>query len=158
MELDGQTPVTSVNSYIRCSVAIILTAGSSGYNEGEITGHQSTTTANVFFVMPIESNRTLICAYTVPANKKAYVTGGFATLAGKVNATSEVKVSVRFPGSVFQTVEWFAINGSGSTYVYRDFEIPLIGVPTGADLRVQADSTQNATGVAAGLEILLVDD
>ena len=155
--LDGTNPVTSVNTYLRCSVAIILTAGSSGHNVGAITGTQSVTTANIFFVMPETGNRTLICAYTVPAGKAAYVTGGFATLAGKTTATSEIKVSVRFPGSVFQVVEWFAINGAGNTYVNRDFEIPLIGVPAGTDIRVQADATANNTGVAAGLEILLAD-
>lgn len=155
--LNGTTPVTSVNSYIRCSIAIILTAGSVGHNVGEITGNQSITIGNVFFNMPQTSNRTLICTYTVPAGKVAYVTGGFATLARKGNVSSEIKVSVRFPGSVFQVVEWFAVVGPGSSYVNRDFEIPLIGIPTGTDIRVQADVDTNNTGIAAGLEILLVD-
>ncbi len=152
--LNGTNDVTSANEYIRCYTAIVLTAGADGYNVGVINGFQSVTTTNQFFSVPETSNRTLVCAYTVPANKKAYVTGGFATLAGKSNAGSEIKVSVRYPNSVFQVVEWFAISGSGNSYVYRDFEIPLLGVPTGTDIRVQADSNQNNTGIAAGLEIL----
>ena len=157
ISLDGTNPVTSVLLYKRCAIARILTAGAGGNNSGYITGAQSITTANIFFIMPKTSNRTLLCAYTVPYGKMAYVTGGFATLAKKGNASSEIKVSVRFLGSVFQVVEWFAVDGSGSSYVNRDFEIPLIGVPAGTDLRVQADTDTNNSGVAAGLEIILVD-
>lgn len=157
LPLNGTNAVLSTKEYIRCSIAIILTAGTTGYNIGEVTGRQSITTANVFFVMPATSNRTLICAYTVPFGKKAFITGGFSTLAGKANASSEVKASVRVAGSVFQVVEWFAISGSATSYVYRDFEIPLVGVPVGTDIRMQADTDTNGTGVAAGLEILLVD-
>ena len=157
LSLNGTTEVTSLLSYRRCSVARILTAGTEGHNVGVITGGQSLTTDNIFFVMPEESNRTLICAYTVPFGKKAFVTSGFATLAKKGQASSEIKVSARVLGSVFQVVEWFAVDGAGSSYVNRDFEIPLIGVPTGTDIRVQADTDTNNTGVAAGLEIILVE-
>lgn len=157
VELNGTTPVLTVNSYIRCSIAGIISAGSDNHNVGEITGNQSATTANVFFVMPETSNRTLICAYTVPAGKTAYVKSGFASLAKKGGASSEVKVSVRVPGGAFQVVEWFAVDGQGSSYVPRQFNIPLLGVPTGTDIRVEADAESNNSGVAAGLEIYLVD-
>ena len=155
--LNGINPVVTTQAFLRCATVLILTAGSGQENVGSITGRQSTTTANVFFVAPPTSNRSLICAYTVPANKQAFITGGFATLAKKGNASSEIKASVRFPGSVFQVVEWFAVDGAGSSYVYRDFEIPLIGVPTGTDIRVQADADTNNIGIAAGLEIFIVD-
>jgi len=157
VELNGTTPVTTVNTYLRCSVSDILTAGSGGGNAGEITGNQSVSTANVFFVMPSTSNRALICAYTVPFGKVAYVKNGFASLAKKGNASSEVKFSVRLPGSVFRVVEWFAVDGQGSSYVRRVFDIPLVGVPAGTDIRAEADAESNNSGIAAGLEILLVD-
>ena len=157
VSLNGATPVLTVKSYLRCSLCVVLTAGSSGANQGSINGFQSESNSNVFFSMPEQSNRTLICAYTVPSGKQAFITGGFATLARKGSASSEIKASVRVPGSVFQVVEWFAVDGAGSSYVYRDFEIPLVGVPAGADVRVQADTDTNNSGVAAGLEILLVD-
>ncbi len=155
--LDGTTPVTSVNSYMRCFTAMVVAAGSGGQNAGEITGNQSATTANVFFVLPETSNRTLVCGYTVPAGKEAFTVSGFAALARKGNSSSEVKFSVRQPGSVFQVVEWFAVNSNGSSYVYRTFKLPLIGIPVGTDIRVQADTESNNTGVAAGLEIIEVD-
>ena len=46
---------------------------------------------------------------------------------------------------------------TGSSYIYRDFEIPLMGVPTGTDSRIQAEAGSNNTGVSAGLEILTVE-
>lgn len=155
--LNGTTPVNSVNQYIRLDTVLVLTGGSSGVNAGTITGRQNVTVANVFFEVPVGGNRTLIACYTVPFGKVGYVSSGFASLAKKKDAFCNVQALVRFPGSVFQIVEWFTIGASGSGYVERNFKIPLVGVPAGTDIKIAADSSINDVGVAGGFEIILVD-
>ena len=79
--LNGTTPVSAgAQTYSRCSRAMIHEVGSTGSNEGEITIRHSTTTANVFAVMPIGFNATHIMAYTVPAGQTLYVHRGYVAL------------------------------------------------------------------------------
>jgi hypothetical protein len=157
INLNGTTPVNTNLSYLRLDRAIVLTGGSGGENVGTISGRQSVTTANAFFHIPIGANRTTICCLTIPANKVGYVRSAFATLAKKGNAGVEPRALVRFPGGVFQVVEWLAISGSGSSYIDRQFNIPLIPVPAGTDIKLQADTDTNNIGVAGGIELILED-
>jgi len=156
--LNGLTPVLSTLSYLRLDRAIVFTGGSPlATNEGVITGGQSVTIANVFFNIPIGVNRTTIAAYTIPADKVGYVKSMFFTLAKKGNAGVEPRALVRFPGSVWQVVEWLALSGSGSSDLDRQFNVPLIPIPTGTDIKLQADSDTNNVGVAGGFEVYLED-
>lgn len=157
LTLNGTTPVVSVNEYIRLDRAIILQGGSSGGNVGVVSAYQQSTPAVVFFNIAEGANRTTICAYTVPFGKLGYIKRAFLSLARKGTASVEVKGLVRFPGSVFQTVEWFSLSGAGSSSVTRVYDIPLIGVPAGSDIKFAADTDTNNIGVAGGFEMLLVD-
>lgn len=157
IELNGTTPVNSVNQYLRLDRSLVLTAGSSGKNAGEITMRQNVTTANVFVVIPVGGNRTLIAAYTIPFGKVGYATSIFAALSKKKDTFCNIQVLARFPGSVFQIVEWFTLSASGNSYVSRDFKIPLSGIPAGTDVKISADASQNGSGVAGGFEVILVE-
>lgn len=64
--LNGLTSVLSVGEYLRHSESDIILSGANEANDGEITGRQSITTANVTMVMPSESGKTAICCRTVP--------------------------------------------------------------------------------------------
>ena len=156
--LTGLTPVLTVQSFIRCSFAITLTAGSNGEPVGTITANQSTSTGNVFFVMPIGSNRTMVASYTVPAGKTAYIDGTFASLSKKTAATSEIKGKVRILGGVFEVAEWYSVNATGSSYVHRDFEVLSRAVPEKSDLIISADADTNNTGISAGFTIIIEDN
>lgn len=69
--LNGTTPVTTTATFWRVLTAEVLTAGSGNFNAGTITANHSTTTANIFFVMPIDRNRSNIAVYTVPVGYTA---------------------------------------------------------------------------------------
>lgn len=157
LTLNGTTSVASTLQYLRLDTVLVLTAGSFGKNAGQITLRQQTTIVNVFGQVLTETNRTLIAAYTIPAGKVGYVTSGFATIAKKQDSFSNIQAKVRFPGSVFQVVEWFTISANGTSYVERNFKVSLIGIPAGTDIKISADTSINGTGVAAGFEIILVD-
>ncbi len=157
--LNGLTSVNSTLEYLRLDRAIVITGGNgvdpNAVNAGTITGRQSITTANAFFHIPPGANRTTIACLTIPAGKVGYVKGAFVTLAKKGSAGVEPRALIRQPGSVFQVVEWLALSGSGNSYVDRRFDIPLIPVPAGSDIKLQADTDTNNVGVAGGIEIIL---
>jgi hypothetical protein len=67
--LNGATAVLSGGSYLRQPSGRIILAGSFGSNQGEVTGRQSVTVANVTMVMPANSGETAIACDTVPRGK-----------------------------------------------------------------------------------------
>jgi len=156
--LNGVTSVVSINKYFRVHIARVVKAGATGENQGIIDIAQQTTVANVFAEIEMGSNRSLNANYTVPFGKIAYIKQGFATLSKKQNALCEIRAKVRLLGSTFQIVEWFSIDGQASSYVSRVFSIPLIGVPAGTDILIEANTDTNNIAVAAGLEMFLVDE
>lgn len=157
LPLNGLTPVITANKYYRWSITFVVAAGSDGWNQGEITGVQSIATGNAFFHMVPLSNRCLAAVHTVPAGKVYYTNNRFASLAKKGNSASEVQVMARIPGVPFQIFEWFAIKGTGSSYVGVEFEAPLLGIPAGTDIMIAMDTDTNNSGVAAGVEFIIED-
>lgn len=67
--LNGTSWVSTTRSYLRHSSAKIIQSGTSGYNVGEITTRQKTTTANITMVMPATKGSTAIACSTVPKGK-----------------------------------------------------------------------------------------
>jgi len=156
--LNGLTPVDTVNQYLRIDRAIVLTAGSGATNAGELIIRQKTTTANVFCQLPTGINQTLICCYTVPAGKTAYLLSGFVALAKKGNQSSEVKLLSRSVGGVFTVIQWQAVSSNGSSYMPLTNVMPGAALSAGTDVKVSANTDTNNTGMSAQLEFLLVDD
>lgn len=163
--LDGVTKVDTSKSYIRLNRVLVLTAGSTGSNEGTITARQKVTTANIFAVMRIGNNQTTIAAYTVPADKTAYLLSWFGALAKKQSAFSNVRILMRQLGSVFQLKEEFDIASTGSSYVQRMYKVPkgdddssAPGIPAGTDIKIMADSSADGHAISAGFDLLLIDN
>jgi len=68
--LNGTTAVTSTKTWWRLNHASVTSVGSGATNAGEITIRHTTTTANVFAVMPAQKGQTSILAYTIPNGKQ----------------------------------------------------------------------------------------
>ncbi len=155
--LNGTTAVDTVNSYLRLDRMIIRSSGSSGHNEGAITASQKTS-GTIFCVLPAEYSQTMICAYTVPAGYTAYLTRWFVTLAGKTNADAVARFRRRPFGEVFQTKEEVAIQGNGNSAMNRSYA-PYNGpITEKTDMFVEASADTNNTGIAAGFDLILVDN
>jgi len=94
--LNGTTPVSlGAELYYRCSRMRVETVGVSGHNEGTITVRHTTTTANIFAVMPAERNTTTLMAYTIPVGFELYVKRGNITLARASGAAGSANCTIR---------------------------------------------------------------
>lgn len=158
VSLDGTTAVDTTNSYIRLHRGIVRTAGTGGVNAGTITARQKVTTANIFMVIPIGYNQTMIAAYTVPADKSAFLYCWSAGLAGNVNADCSVRLKMRPENEVFQVKEELAVQGAGSSYIIRDFLFPKGIISEKTDIVIEANTDVNNTAVAGSFDLVLVDN
>lgn len=154
--MDGTSSgVQSVNSYIRLNRAIVRTAGSSNSNQANVTIKPSTTVANIFCVMPAGYNETMICAYTVPADKVGFMTDWFATVSGRVSANSAVRFIVRPEGETFQVKEEIGLRGAGNSIQHRNYTIPKGPFNAKTDIKVEANSDTQDTNISAGFDLIM---
>jgi hypothetical protein len=160
--LNGQTAVTTVNSYIRMNRAFVLTAGSGGQNAGVIyVGTGTVTTgvpANVFTTISIGTNQTLQSFWTVPANYTAYLYQTNISTGNSSNTKASLRVSLvaRPFGGVFNTKELIAlIDGDHiQSYVFP------IKYTEKTDIEFRAISSSGSVDfdVSASMDILYIQN
>jgi len=153
--LDGDNSVTSTLSYLRLPRAKILTAGSTGKNQGEITVRQSITTANIFCVMPAEYNSTMITAFTIPKNCYGYLISQATSISNKRAASVDVRIQKRKENSVFQVAGEASVNSVGTGRITRNFEVPVKLSPM-TDIFMEA-SASASVAVSGSFDIILVE-
>ena len=96
VELNGTTAVSlGSQEYYRSSRTRVKTVGSGGVNAGNITLRHTTTTANIFSVMPTGLCTTTLMAYTVPLGKTLYIRKGVVPLARAIAADGSANISIR---------------------------------------------------------------
>ncbi len=157
--LDGTTPVSlGALTYYRCTKVKVLTAGATGSNEGTLTLRHTTTTANVFAVMPIGANETTIFAYTVPLGKTLLIDAGSVQMARASGAAGSASTSFRArpDGGVYNTVVSPEITNS-SGYFINGKNYMVFQAETDIKLRVDSVS-DNLTIVTGNIRGLLIDN
>ena len=157
INLNGTSWVTiDSNLYYRASRIKVTSAGSpDATNEGEITLRHTTTTSNIFAVLPIGYGQTMISATTVPANKKAFLNSWYASIGNKIKGVSTIRLVMRDSGGVWQVKEEFSISGEGNSYVLRQYMVPKNNINAGTDIKIMADSSINNLAIAAGMDFML---
>ncbi len=155
--LNGTTGVDTVGEdYIRNSRHEVIIAGSGGSNAGQITTRQKTTTANIFTVMPIDYNQTMVACYTVPKGFDGHMLFWKAALSGKkAAAISNARLIFRHRGEVFRVVEETSVLGAGSSADPRPFIVPKDALPEGTDIKIMCDTDTNDTAMSAMFDLIL---
>ena len=160
--LDGQTAVTTTNSYIRMNRAVVLTAGSGADNAGVIYVGTGTVTsgvpANIFTTIIIGANQTLQAFWTVPANYTAYIYQTNISTGNSSNTPAVLKtVLVARPfGGVFNTKEVIVLTDGNHLQNYG-FPIKLTE-KTDLEFRAISSSGSVDFNVSASLNILYVQN
>ncbi len=150
--LNGQTAVTTTNSYLRIFRMVVNSAGSGGENAGVIYAGTGTVTsgvpANKYATISVGDNQSLMAFWTVPANHTAYLLQTDVTVATTQNNKYCTASLVARPyGEVFQVKDRFVKAESQTTLAYSlplefeektDIEYRAIGDSAGADIAISA--------------------
>jgi hypothetical protein len=126
------------------------------YVDGAISGGIPTTSSSIRAIIENGYNQTLMCLYTVPANKYLYLYKGEAALVSKLAGYADGTFEVRPFGGVFLTKRTFGLSTTGSSYINVLFPQPLF-VPPKADLRVRVSSSANNMDAIASFIGVLED-
>lgn len=139
----------TTESFIRVFRVRMITANTGSSNVGTITVTVDSKT--VAQILPA-NGQTLMCVYTVPANKRAYL----LSLNGGTSKQKEVEFKLLTKsitnGNVFNTKAYQSTFGMSFT---RHYLIPeVFSQKTDIEIRAKADAT---TAVSAGFELILED-
>lgn len=155
---------TTTGEFKRVFRVKILTAGSSGVNEGtiSITSDDTSTVLAIIGVDGIGINaagrgQTFMAQYTIPAGKTGYITQ-WTVGAGKQNTDAIAMLMTRDPDALGNG-SWNArdiITVSATTYA-KNYNIP-IKVDEGNDIEVRAYSSVNNSLVSSTFCVILIDN
>ena len=157
--MNGQTPVTTSNTYLRVNRALVLTAGSGGANAGIIYVGTGTVTAGV----PVNKyttingdglNQSLQAFWTVPAGYTAYIYQTNISTGNSSNTPAVLKtiLVIRPFGGVFNTKEVITLTDGNHL---QNYNFP-IKVTEKSDIEFRAESSSPSVSfdVSASLNIL----
>ena len=160
--LNGQTAVTTTNSFLRVNRALVLTAGSGGANAGIIYVGTGTVTlgvpANVYTTINGDgTNQSLQAFWTVPANYDAYVYQTNISTGNSSNTPAVLKTLLvaRPNGGVFNTKEVIVLTDGNHLQNYS-FPIKLTE-KTDIEFRAESSSGSVDFNVSASMNILYVE-
>ena len=155
--LNGVTPVTTVQEFLRCFRAFVLTAGSGQENAGTLSISQSTS-GDLMATVDALHGQTAIAAYTVPAGKTGLLifTHILVTLTTGGSAAAEVDFRIRPEGGAWRAIENNFVS-SNSPLVFNHAFPFVLEEKTDIVVRVHAVSANNVS-CAATFDILLIPD
>jgi len=159
--LNGQTAVTTTNSFLRVNRALILTAGSGGANAGIIYVGTGTVTsgvpANIYTTINGDgTNQSLQAFWTVPANYNAYIYQTNVSTGNSSNTPAVLKTLLvaRPHGGVFNTKEVIVLTDGNHLQKYS-FPVTLTE-KTDIEFRAESSSASVNFDVSASMSILYV--
>lgn len=146
--------------FLRIFRAKVLTAGSSGVNEGTVS-ITSNSTSKVLAQIGIDGSgsnaagrgQTFMTLYTVPAGKTAYLTQ-WTVGCGKQNTDAVATFLARPDGGAWNAKDIITV--SATTYA-KDYKIPL-KFDEKTDIEVRAYSTTNNSLVSSTFNLILIDN
>lgn len=149
--LNGTGAVTTTASFHRVFRMRVLTAGSTGTNEGNITA--SIGGNNVARISALNGGQTLMAVYTVPAGKTAYLDDFHGSLSKNQEAVFMIRTRNGLENSAWQVKAMF---GTFANSVHYHYPVPIeISEKTDIEIRAKAGATSE---VGAIFDLILMDD
>ena len=163
--LDGLTKVETAGLYLRVFRAKVLTAGSSGTNEGKIYVYDTSdsvvagvpqTAGKILATIAAGYGQTQMAIYTIPAGYSGFLLARYVAFSVRANQYVDVEMMVRPQGGA-----WLhkSLDAATSTQgpVYREFVVPLDDdLGEKADLRFRVKAAGVGVDVAVEFDLLLV--
>jgi hypothetical protein len=152
--LNGTTQVTLSNQYLRLFRAQVLTAGTTGSNEGNIQmKHGTTVIAEIPFDFNEGNGQTEMAIYTVPNGYTAHLVGWYAALQRANIATDAVvRFQVRELNGAWQTKY---TGGPSDSNDWVQILPTSVEIPHKSDIRVRVVTVgANNTAIIAGFYLI----
>ena len=155
--MNGTSAVTTTGSFLRIFRAKVVTAGSSGRNEGTITiQDQDTSTTRALITNGVTdgNGQTLMAVYTIPAGKTGYVININVSSQKDQEQTYRLMARDNTVANAAWNVKEF-LTGRGGFSDWRKYAINKATEKTDLDFQVISNSTSAAAG---GFELILIDN
>ncbi len=144
--LNGTGVVSTANSYLRVYRAVVLTVGSSGWNEGTISIKDNADAVTLLTIEPFK-NQTLAAVFTIPVGNTGFITSWYA--ATSANQVIEAELYVRPVGESFQVRSLVELNQQ----TYKDeWEFPE-SVAAKSDIEMRAKTAAGSGTVSGGFSL-----
>lgn len=127
--LNGQTAVTTTNSYLHINNAYVATAGSGLSAAGDIYIGTGTVTAGVpatiYDIIAFDYNARVTGSYTIPANYTGYLVQGLFS-AGQASGSTSVtgRLMTRGANSIRMTAAVVTLNNGSADYAF-EYPVPI---------------------------------
>lgn len=135
--LTGTVAATSTKTWYRINRMFILEAGSSGSNVGTITCRHTTTTSNVFFVLPATYGQSVVACWTVP-HDNTFLLDRIAVAMSRPGSgvgSAQVALQTRESGTgAWRTREFYSITNSYDVVENYQYPIRITGL---TDVRIR---------------------
>lgn len=156
MTLNGQTPVSTVNQYLRVFNIAVISAGSGGANAGVIYLGDGAVVAGVptgkYAIANIGDNNSFAAIYTVPAGYTGYVVNA-VTAIGK-GKDVEHSTWIRPFGQIMRK--------SRNGYLFESSIVQLANfplvVPEKTDIELRGKSSAPNTDMSINFDVIIVDN
>ena len=155
--LNGQTAVNTAGTYIRVNRGFVVTAGSTATAQGNIyIGTGTVTTgvpANIYALIGLGDNQTLMALWTVPAGYTAYLESAYIN-AGDTSATQYIiaRFMQRQLGGVFRTASKVTLHDGVGNF----FDTIPPSFPEKTDLEVRAVSSAGTNQVGSSFTLVYI--
>jgi len=155
--MNGQTAVTTANSYLHINQCYVATAGSLDSAAGSIYIGTGTVTlgvpATVYDVIQYDYNTRITGSYTVPAGYTGYVSQGLFS-SGQSSGSGPVtgRLVTRGLDEIRRTAAIVTINNGAADYT---FEYPL-AIPEKTTVEAQAIGTGNNNACSSMFILVLI--
>lgn len=164
VELSGTNVVVTSASFLRTFRMVVRSGGSSGGNEGILTATSTDTTtlqANIPNSGDLH-NQTEMAVYSVKRNATAFMTHYYGSMNSEspgqsADPAADLELAVCPFGEVFQIKHEVGLVREGTSQLQHLF-LPYLRIEGKSDIKVLAHVTDNDTAIAAGFDIILVDD
>lgn len=155
--LNGQTAVTTTNSYTHVNSMSVATVGSGNKNAGILYIGSGTVTAGVpaviFNMIYTGYNASTTGAYTIPAGYTGYVANGSISSGQPSGTTPVIGKLIVIDTDQIQRVA--AVNAMNNGFANYDFKLP-IAIPEMYTVESRAYGTANNNLVSSFFQIILV--
>ncbi len=156
--LNGTSNVATVSSYIRQFRARVF-GDRTGVKRSAVGTITSTAQADGTITCQVVSgnNQTLMAIYTIPSDKTGYLYQWWGSISKKQSATANLKLRVGTIDGIGYVLQSRSITTTGDSSLRYEFSVRGV-VPGAADIWIESDSDANDIGVAAGFDVVLVED